>query len=153
MDKTIYIGCDDAAVLFKESIKNLLAKEGYEPIDVGVDGSEDHTYYPLVAKRLCQQIQVDPENRRGILICGTGIGMCITANKFRSIRAAVVHDAFAGSRSRLSNDCNVICFGARVIGIESAKLLLREWLPLGHAVASSQPKVDAITEIEGENFN
>ena len=152
MAEKIYIGCDDAAVSFKEAIKSELVKKGYEPVDYGVNGDDDHTYYPYIAKRVCEQLQTDPENRRGILICGTGIGMCIVANKYKGIRAAVVHDSFAGSRSRLSNNCNVICFGARVIGIESAKMLLDQWLPLGHAVRSSQPKVDAIAEIEGENF-
>lgn len=152
MAEQIYIGCDDAAVSFKEEIKAELVAKGFEPVDVGVCDENDHTYYPFVAKKLAEHIQAEPEERRGILICGTGIGMCIAANKFKGIRAAVAHDAFASSRSRLSNDCNVICFGARVIGVESAKMILDQWLPLGHAVASSQPKVDAISQIEMENF-
>ena len=110
------------------------------------------TYYPYIAARLAKLIQVEPQERRGILICGTGIGMCISANKFKGIRAAVVHDCFAGARSRLSNDCNVLCLGSRVIGLESAKMLVGEWLELGHVVESSRPKVEAICAIEGENF-
>lgn len=152
MSEKIYIGCDDAAVPFKETIKNLLVQRGFEPVDVGVNDASDNTYYPYIAQKVAEQIQVDPDNRRGILICGTGIGMCITANKFKGVRAAVIHDIFADTRSRLSNDCNVICFGARVIGIESAKALLDHWLTLGHVVASSKPKVDAIALLERENF-
>lgn len=152
MKEKIYIGCDDAAIDYKKAFKELLVKLGYEPVDVGVNDTDDHTYYPYIAERLSQEIQQAPDHRRGILICGTGIGMCISANKFKGVRAAVVHDCFAGERSRLSNDCNVFCLGARVIGLESAKKLLTEWLTLGHAVESSQPKVHAIDFIEGENF-
>ena len=152
MSEKIYIGCDDAAVEYKEAIKELLVRLGYEPVDLGVADASDHTYYPYIAARLAKLIQVEPQERRGILICGTGIGMCISANKFKGIRAAVVHDCFAGAGSRLSNDCNVLCLGSRVIGMESAKMLVGEWLELGHVVESSRPKVEAICAIEGENF-
>nr|WP_325181668.1 RpiB/LacA/LacB family sugar-phosphate isomerase [uncultured Oscillibacter sp.] len=152
MEERIYIASDNAAVAYKAAFVELLTQLGYTPVDLGVSLETDDTYYPYIAERLAREIQADPDRRRGVLLCGTGIGMCISANKFKGIRAAVVHDCFAGTRSRLSNDCNVFCLGSRVIGLESAKMLLTEWLSLGHAVESSRPKVNAISAIEGENF-
>lgn len=152
MGEPIYIASDNAAVSYKTAFVEHLAQLGYAPLDLGVGTETDDTYYPYIAERLAKEIQEDPDHRRGVLLCGTGIGMCISANKFKGIRAAVVHDCFAGARSRLSNDCNVFCLGARVIGLESAKMLLTEWLSLGHAMVASRPKVEAISVIEEENF-
>lgn len=87
---------------------------------------------------------------RGILVCGTGIGMCICANKFKGIRAAVGHDCFSAERSILSNDCNVLCFGARVIGQELAKKLLGQWLDYRFVPSQSSAKIAEIVRIENE---
>ena len=87
---------------------------------------------------------------RGILVCGTGIGMCICANKFKGIRAAVGHDCFSAERSILSNDCNVLCFGARVIGQELAKKLLGQWLDYRFVPSHSSAKIAEIVRIENE---
>lgn len=151
MGNKIIIGCDNAAVSFKDKIKKFILDMGYEVHDVGVSSEEDKTFYPCVAKRVAKMIQADLENTRGILICGTGIGMAITANKFKGIRAAVGHDIYSVERSSLSNDCNVLCMGARVIGIEVGKKHVEEWLKLTGVVPSSKDKVAAICEIEGEN--
>ena len=89
---------------------------------------------------------------RGILVCGTGIGMCICANKFKGIRAAVGHDCFSAGRSILSNDCNVLCFGARVIGQELAKKLLGQWLNYRFVPSHSSAKIAEIVRIENETM-
>ena len=89
---------------------------------------------------------------RGILVCGTGIGMCICANKFKGIRAAVGHDCFSAERSILSNDCNVLCFGARVIGQELAKKLLGQWLDYRFIHSHSSAKIAEIFRIENETM-
>lgn len=89
---------------------------------------------------------------RGILVCGTGIGMCICANKVKGIRAAVGHDCFSAERSILSNDCNVLCFGARVIGQELAKKLLGQWLDYRCVPSHSSAKIAEIVRIENETM-
>ena len=89
---------------------------------------------------------------RGILVCGTGIGMCICANKFKGIRAAAGHDCFSAGRSILSNDCNVLCFGARVIGQELAKKLLGQWLDYRFVPSHSSAKIAEIVRIENETM-
>lgn len=89
---------------------------------------------------------------RGILVCGTGIGMCICANKVKGIRAAVGHDCFSAGRSILSNDCNVLCFGARVIGQELAKKLLGQWLDYRFVPSHSSAKIAEIVRIENETM-
>ena len=89
---------------------------------------------------------------RGILVCGTGIGMCICANKFKGIRAAVGHDCFSAERSILSNDCNVLCFGARVIGQELAKKILGQWLDYRFVPSHSSAKIAEIVRIENETM-
>lgn len=149
---TIVIGCDNAAVDMKNKIIELLKAKNIKVEDVGVNGSDDGTYYPLVAKKLCEEIIKSGYKKDGILICGTGIGMAMTANKFKGIRAAVCHDNFSAERSRLSNDANVLCMGARVIGIELAKKITSEWISLDFVDGNSTPKVNAIKDIDAANF-
>jgi ribose 5-phosphate isomerase B len=101
---------------------------------------------------VCNEIQDSNYEKDGILICGTGIGMAMSANKFKGIRAAVCHDNFSAERAKLSNDANVLCMGERVIGPELAKKITKEWLSLKFVDGSSTPKVNAIKEIEKQNF-
>lgn len=150
--RDIVIGCDNAAVEYKNMIIDLLKKLGVNYENVGCDSADDPTFYPVVAQRVCEKIIESGYEKRGILICGTGIGMAMTANKFKGIRAAVCHDTFSTERSILSNDGNVMCFGERVIGKELAKKLVKEWLSLEYIDGPSTPKVDAIKAIEAENF-
>lgn len=144
----IVIGCDEAAYQLKESIKKNLENGGYEVLDVGVY-NEDPSMYPDTAKKLCDKI-VDHTCERGILLCGTGIGMAITANKIPGIRAAVAHDIFSLERMILSNDCQVLCMGARVIAPQSAQMLVNHWLELHFAGGPSAKKVERIMEIESQ---
>lgn len=149
---TIVIGCDNAAVSLKNTLMDFLTGMNITVENVGCDSEADLTYYPSVAKRVCDSIIASNYEKRGVLICGTGIGMCITANKFKGIRAAVGHDIFSAERSILSNNANVICFGERVIGPELAKRILREWVTLKFQDGSSTPKVNEMVEIEQANL-
>ena len=153
MDRnSIVIGCDNAAVEMKNMVVKYLTEKGYHVENLGCDSPDDATNYPSVAKRVCKNIIDSGYNKRGILICGTGIGMAMSANKFRGIRAAVCHDAYSAERSVLSNDANVLCMGARVIGMELAKKIVEEWLPLEFKDGRSTPKVQEIRNLEAENF-
>lgn len=149
---TIVIGCDNAAVSLKNELIAYLEKQGVTMENLGCDSTDDPTNYPTVAKRVCEAIIASNYEKRGVLVCGTGIGMCITANKFKGIRAAVGHDCFSAERSILSNDGNVLCFGERVIGKELAKKILGQWIGLTFKDGSSTPKVQEIRDIETENM-
>jgi ribose 5-phosphate isomerase B len=150
--KTIVIGCDNAAVSMKTMLIKFLEERGFAVENMGCDSTGDAVNYPAVAKRVCERIIAGGFKKRGILICGTGIGMAITANKFKGIRAAVCHDNFSAERSVLSNNCNVLCMGERVIGHELAKKIAGEWLTLEFKDGPSTPKVREIYSIETENM-
>lgn len=146
------IGCDNAAVSLKDTLKKFLEDKGIAVDDVGAFSVDDDTVYPLIAQKVCVKIAESGYRKRGLLVCGTGIGMCMAANKCKGIRAAVCHDIFSARRSILSNDGNVICFGERVIGAELAKAILDEWVALEFVDGSSTPKVQEIKNIEAHNF-
>jgi ribose 5-phosphate isomerase B len=148
----IVIGCDNAAVELKDIIIKFLAAKGVTVENMGCDSPDDPTYYPSIAKKVCKRIIDSGYTKRGILICGTGIGMAITANKFKGIRAAVCHDNFSAERSIKSNNGNVLCLGERVIGYELAKKIVDEWISIEFKDGSSTPKVQAIIVIEKENL-
>ncbi|MDR0387523.1 MAG: ribose 5-phosphate isomerase B [Treponema sp.] len=150
--RDIVIGCDEAALNLKNTLKKLLQDMGFAVEDVGISHEEDKTAYPVVAARVCGKIIESAYKKRGVLICGTGIGMCMSANKFKGIRAAVCHDIFSARRSILSNKGNVACFGERVIGSELAKAILAEWVGLEFQEGPSSPKVAEILNLEKENF-
>lgn len=151
MDKKIFIGCDNAGIALKPTVLSVLAELHCDVEDVGVLSTDDGTYYPLVAERLCRQLLAADEPAQGILLCGTGIGMAMTANKFPGIYAAVCHDIYSAERSRLSNDGNVLCMGARVIGPELARVITRRWLELTFRDGSSTPKIAAMRRIDREH--
>lgn len=146
--KKVYVGCDCAAVELKNTAKKIFAEFGFEVVDLGVDERSDQTMYPAVAKKVCEAIIADKYEAEGALFCGTGIGMCITANKFPGIYAGVAHDNYACERLRLSNNGNVICMGERIIGLELAKKILREWCATSFAGGPSADKVNLIREYE-----
>jgi len=109
----------------KEVIKEFLQEEGYEVEDLGTD-SEDSVDYPDFAKKLCREVL--KTKSMGILVCGTGIGMSLGANKFRGIRAAVCTNCYMAMMSRADNDANVLCLGGRVVGEGLAKDIVEVWL-------------------------
>ncbi len=145
----IAIGCDEAAYHLKmELIEHLQKEKGMELTDFGA-GSGETVLYPDVANSVARAV-ADGAFERGILVCGTGIGMAITANKVPGIRAAVCHDPFSAERARKSNDAQILCMGERVIGVELAKYLTDIWLGSDFSGGASKAKVDRIMEIERE---
>ena len=145
----IVVGADDAGVQYKDILKADLEGDGrvVEVIDVGVSADEN-TAYPHVAVEAARMI-ANGQADRALLVCGTGLGVAISANKVPGIRAVTAHDSFSVERSVLSNDAQVLCFGQRVVGIELARRLAREWL--GYVFdpeSSSASKVAAIGEYE-----
>ena len=114
MEKKIVIASDHAGYPLKTALVKLFEGEGYEVIDCGTDSTESCDY-PVYAQKLCDVI-TSGEAALGILCCGTGIGMSMAANKVKGIRAACCSDVFSAKYTRLHNDANVLCLGARVVG-------------------------------------
>ncbi len=145
--KKITIGCDHAACEMKQQIIEHLNARGIECIDVGTYSS-DSCNYPDYAHALCKNIQ-DGVTELGILICGTGIGMSMAANKHRGIRAAVCSDTFSARLTREHNNANVLCFGARVVGIGLARDLVDNFIDADFEDGGNHRKrIDMITAIE-----
>lgn len=145
----IVIGSDSAGLEYKEALKaDLLANPLVgEVIDVGVTGTES-TDYPHVAVDAARKI-ADGKADRGLLICGTGLGVAIAANKVKGIRAATAHDSYSVERLILSNNAQILTLGQRVIGLELARRLTAEWVTYTFNPASaSASKVDAICSYE-----
>jgi len=145
----IVIGCDDAGFQYKEILKADLAANGLvaELIDVGVD-ADGHTPYPKVAIEAAERV-ARGEADRALLICGTGLGVAIAANKVAGIRAVTAHDSFSVERGVLSNDAQVLTMGQRVVGIELARRLVREWLTYRFdPTSASAEKVAVIGQYE-----
>jgi len=145
----VVVGSDDAGLQYKETLKaDLQGDERVaEVTDVGVN-ADDSTAYPHVAVAAAQLI-AEGKADRAVLVCGTGLGVAISANKVPGIRAVTAHDSFSVERAVLSNDAQVLCLGQRVIGIELARRLVREYLGYRFDPASaSAAKVDAIRGYE-----
>ena len=149
--KTIVIGCDHAACVLKAKVIAHLKEGGYTVLDVGTYTS-DSCNYPDYAHAACVKIQ-EGEAALGILICGTGIGMSMAANKHRGIRAAVCSDTFSARLTREHNDANVLCFGARVVGEGLALDLVDAYLGAEYMGGKHQVRVDMITAIEQSEAN
>jgi ribose 5-phosphate isomerase B len=143
---SIAIGCDEAAFHLKETLRAYLEKQGHTVKDYGVHNTEP-SLYPDIALEVSSAV-ADGKHERGILMCGTGIGMAITANKVPGIRAAVCHDAYSAERSRKSTDCQVMALGARVVGEEYAKSLVDTWLKSDFEGGKSAAKVERMKAIE-----
>lgn len=150
MNMKLAIGCDEAAYNLKAEIMKHLNDIGVEYDDFGADKGEV-VLYPDVAQKVAQAV-ADGKYERGILVCGTGIGMAITANKVPGIRAAVCHDPFSTERSRKSNNAQIMCMGERVIGVELAKNLVDTWLKCEFSGGGSTPKVERIMDVEQSYF-
>ena len=147
----VVIDCDDAAVGLKKTIVAHLESKGVQVTDLDYMGSHPGAFYPEIGYNLALKIQ-DGSFERGILICGTGIGMAMIANKVRGVYAGVCHDVFSAERLRKSNDAQVLTMGARVIGPELAKTIVSAWLESEFQGGGSQPKVDQMRELERQSF-
>ncbi|GAB3601584.1 ribose-5-phosphate isomerase [Microbacterium tumbae] len=142
----LVIGSDDAGFDYKEIIKRDLENNPgvASVVDVGVD-ADGHTPYPKVAIEAAERV-ARGEADRAILLCGTGLGVAISANKVPGIRAVTAHDSFSVERSILSNDAQVLCMGQRVIGIEVARRNVREWLTYRFDTTSASAEKVAVLE-------
>lgn len=144
----IGIGADHNAFSAKEEMISHIKTLGHEVVDVGCYSSEE-TDYPGIAAEIADKV-VEKNIDRGILICGTGIGMAITANKIKGVRAAQVHDPYSAERAQLSNNAQIITFGAKVIGIDVMKHLADIYLKHSFSEGRSARKIKQIDEIEKE---
>jgi ribose 5-phosphate isomerase B len=136
----IVIGCDHAAIVLKEQIKSYLSDNGYTVQDVGTNG-ESSVDYPDYGIKVAEKIS-SGEFSRGILLCGTGLGMSMVANRFSNVRAALCGDIFSARMSRQHNDANVLVMGARVIGDILALEILRTWLETPFEGGRHQRRLD-----------
>lgn len=145
----IAIAADHGGFELKDSMVEYIKSLGNEVMNLGTN-SADSVDYPDYAKKVCEEIQ-QGNSDLGILICGTGIGMSLAANKFEGIRAACVSDVYSAKMSRNHNNANVLCIGARVIGDEVAKLIIKTFLENEFEAGRHQRRVDKIMAIEKEN--
>ena len=145
----IAIAADHGGFELKDSMVEYIKSLGSEVVDLGTN-SADSVDYPDYAKKVCEETQKGNSDL-GILICGTGIGMSLAANKFEGIRAACVSDVYSAKMSRNHNNANVLCIGARVIGDEVAKLIIKTFLENEFEAGRHQRRVDKIMAFEKEN--
>lgn len=141
----IAIGCDEIAINLKNALIEVLEERNIEYKDFGVNTIEP-VDYPDIAVEATKEVQ-NGNFDRGILVCGTGLGMAICANKFKGIRAAVCHDIYSTQRSILSNDCQILTMGALIIGNKNAQELLKVWLDM-ERTGGTIKKVKKINNIE-----
>jgi ribose 5-phosphate isomerase B len=146
----IGLACDHGGFKLKEELKAFLKSIGVEPIDMGTF-NEDSMDYPdfgaLVAERISRG-----ELEKGILICGTGIGMSIVANKFRGVRAALANDLYSSRFSREHTDANILVIGGRIVGKDLAKEIVRVWLETPFAGGRHKRRLQKIEALEKERF-
>ena len=140
------IGNDHAAVEMKKEIMAYLLEKGHEVINVGTDSTESFDY-PVAGYKVARMV-ANKEAEAGIVICGTGVGISLAANKVQGIRACVCSEPYTARMSKMHNNTNILAFGARVIGVEMAKMIVDEWLNTEYAGGRHQRRVDMIEEIE-----
>ena len=144
----IALGCDHGGYELMQEVKKHLEERGLEYKDFGCNGPES-VDYPVYGKKVAQAI-VDGECEKGILICGTGVGISLAANKIRGIRAVVCSEASTARLSRQHNDTNILAFGARIIGTETAKDIVKAWLEAEFEGGRHQKRVDMLMKLEEE---
>ncbi|MCR5081764.1 MAG: ribose 5-phosphate isomerase B [Treponema sp.] len=142
--KTIAIACDHAGPDYKAKVVELLKKEGYEVHDFGTN-TTDSVDYPEYADAVCKDI-TEGKADLGILICGTGIGMSIAANKHKGIRAGLCGDTESARLTRLHNNANVLCMGARIIGVELCLAIVKSFLSAEFMGQHHQKRVDMLEQ-------
>ena len=140
------IGNDHVAIEMKQEIKAHLESRGIEIIDVGTNSPERFNY-PICGYKVAKLV-ASGEVDGGVLICGTGVGISLSANKVHGIRACVCSDPYTAKLSKQHNNTNIVAFGARVIGIETAKMIVDEWLGAQYEGGRHQTRIDMIAEIE-----
>ena len=143
----IYIGCDHGGYELKLELIKYLENNGFEFTDMGCNG--EAVDYPDIAEAVCRKV-VEAEENKGILVCGTGIGISMAANKIKGIRAALCADSFSTKYTRLHNDSNIMCMGARTTGVGLACELAEIFLTTGFEGGRHQRRVDLITALENK---
>jgi ribose 5-phosphate isomerase B len=141
---SIAVGADDAGAPLKERLTSYLRQQGWEVKDFGDGTGRD---YPDVAAEVAEAV-ARGEHDRALLVCGTGLGMAITANKVPGVRAVTAHDPYSAERARKSNDAQVLTMGARVIAPEAAEVVLEHWLASEFEGGRSTPKVDKMKAVD-----
>lgn len=142
---TYYIGADHAGIDIKEYVKKIFEKLGHEVIDLG-PFDKDRVDYPDFAQKVCEEV-LSNENSKGILICGTGIGMSMAANKFDGIRAALCHNEYSATMAREHNDANILCLGERVSGEGVVQAIINAWNSNEFAGGRHTGRVDKINNL------
>jgi ribose 5-phosphate isomerase B len=140
------VGCDHAGLPLKEPLLAELRAQGVEALDMGTDGPES-VDYPLFAQAVARAVQ-SGEADGGLLLCGTGVGMAVAANKYQGIRAASLSETFSARMARAHNDANVLCLGGRVLGPGAAVDILRVWLESIYEGGRHDRRLEMITEAE-----
>jgi ribose 5-phosphate isomerase B len=140
--ETILIGSDHAGFSLKTFLKEVMEQDGLQVVDVGC-AADISCDYPDYARLLCERIQ-SGEAPRGVLICGTGLGMSMAANRFKGIRAALCTSEYQARMSRAHNDANVLIIGGRITGVEIALSILRTWLGTSFEGGRHQRRIDRI---------
>ena len=142
----IAIGNDHTAVDLKNTIVDYLVELGYDVINLGTD-SRESCDYPVYGEKVGRAV-ADGQADLGIAICGTGVGISLAANKVKGVRACVCSEPYTAKLSRMHNNSNVLAFGARVVGDELAKMIVKEWLDAEFEGGRHQRRVDMLMEIE-----
>ena len=145
----IGIANDHTALEMKKDIIAYLESKGHEIVDYGTDSTES-TDYPIWGEKVANAV-ASGEVEKGIAICGTGLGISLACNKVNGIRACVCSEPYTARYSRLHNNCNIICFGARVIGIEMAKMIVDEFFETEFEGGRHERRIDMIMDIETRN--
>lgn len=146
----IAIGNDHIALNMKNHIKDYLESKGYEVINFGTDSS-DRTDYPIYGKKVADAV-ASGECDYGVLICGTGVGISLSANKVKGIRAVVCSEPYTARLCRQHNNANIIAFGARVVGEATAEMIVDEFLSSEYEGGRHQKRIDMISAIEQGEF-
>ncbi|MBR2989999.1 MAG: ribose 5-phosphate isomerase B [Solobacterium sp.] len=146
----IALANDHTAVEYKKEIIAWLEEQGYEVLDLGTN-EPISTDYPIWGEKVALAV-VNGEAELGIGICGTGLGISLACNKVKGIRACVCSEPYTARYSRLHNNCNIICFGSRIVGPEMAKMILHEFLTTEFEGGRHERRVNEIMEIEGRNL-
>ena len=145
---TAAFGCDHAGFEFKSRLTDFIKRSGYEVVDCGTDSAAS-VDYPVIADKVCKQIQSGTADM-GILVCGTGIGMSIAANKHKGIRAAVCWRRECADLARRHNDANVLCLGARMLDASEMENLIAVFLSSGFEGGRHKTRVDMLNALDGE---
>ncbi|MEM9657426.1 MAG: RpiB/LacA/LacB family sugar-phosphate isomerase [Planctomycetota bacterium] len=147
----VAIDCDDAADELKATIVEHLRSRGVDVVDLAYSQERGGALYPEIGYHLAEKVAAG-EADRGILMCGTGLGMAMIANKVRGVFAGTCHDVFSAERLKKSNDANVLTMGARVVGPELAKMIVDHYLDSEFAGGGSTSKVEQMRQLESKSF-